>query len=73
MANASAAGTGKGSRGRGAGGELDWRAKATPGGDRTTARRMPLRRVSERGVSPPAPSQAIIAYPVDGDCSNGGY
>jgi len=31
---------------------------ATPG-DRTTARRMPLRRVSERGVSPPASRRSL--------------
>jgi hypothetical protein len=51
---ASVAGTGTGSRGR----ARARRATARPG-DQTTAQRMPLRRVSERGVSPPAPRRSL--------------
>ena len=52
---------GMGSRGRGPGDEgraRVRRATATPG-DQTTTQRMPLRRVSERWVSPPAPRRSL--------------
>ena len=46
-------------RGPGGGGRARARRATATSVDRTTARRMPLRRVSERGVSPPAPRQSL--------------